>query len=102
MGGVVTGNGINMMIRQNRGSNPKGLNASNLGLKRAYPNAPATEHVTSCAMDSKAKAAWRKVEAQSAAKSNTPAATAAAAPAAKAVEYKDGEDGTMHARPGNH
>lgn len=63
MGGVVTGDGSNTMIRQDRGGDPK----SN-GFKQAHPSAPEAGRVVSCAMDAKAKEAWRRGDSKNAAK----------------------------------
>ena len=56
MGGVVTGDGNNMMIRQNRGGDPKSA-----GFKQSHNSGHASEQVASCPMDAKAKAAWAQV-----------------------------------------
>ena len=71
MGGVLTGDGNNMMIRQNNGGDLKSA-----GFKQSHNSGHASEQVASCPMDARAKEVWAQVRGANAVKSNTPAATA--------------------------
>ena len=71
LGGLVSGDGNNMMIRQNRGGDPKSA-----GFKQSHNSGHASEQVASCPMDARAKEVWAQVRGANAVKSNTPAATA--------------------------
>lgn len=71
MGGVVTGDGDNMIIRQTRGGDPKSA-----GFKQSHSSGHASELVASCPMDARAKELWAQVRGADAVNSNTPATTA--------------------------